>query len=292
MTRWHLPGDIACIVAPNPSPMTFRGTNSYLVGTTSVCVIDPGPDDPAHLAALLQAIGPRTVSHIVVTHSHLDHSALAPGLAARVNAPVVGFGPSGAGRSAVMQRRAATGLGDGGEGIDHAFRPDVTLADGDVIQGEGWSLRAIHTPGHMGNHLCLRLRDLLFTGDHAMGWASSLISPPEGDLDDYMTSCRRLLAEGDATLLPGHGDPVPDGAGRLAALLRHRQERTRQIGTALQDGPGDIAALVAALYGDIPAGLHRAAARNVLAHLIDLVERDLVHATPGPAEAARFSWRG
>ncbi|MCC5975005.1 MAG: MBL fold metallo-hydrolase [Rubellimicrobium sp.] len=291
MTRWDMPDDIACIVAPNPSPMTLRGTNSYLVGTTSLCVIDPGPDDPAHLDALLRAIGPRRISHIVVTHGHLDHSGLARQLSMRVRAPVLGFGPSGAGRSAAMRRRAAGGLADGGEGIDRAFHPDVILADGMELEGQGWSLRAIHTPGHMGNHLCLRLRDMLFTGDHAMGWASSLVSPPEGDVAAYMSSCIRLLAEGEVTLLPGHGDPVPDGAARIAALLRHRQERERQIRSALEDGPRDIASLVTTLYGAIAPDLRRSAGRNVLAHLIDLDERGLVLASPGPAEAATYALR-
>ncbi len=284
-----LPPGLLRILAPNPSAMTHQGTNSYVLGETGLCIIDPGPDDPDHLQALLRAIDARPVRLIVVTHAHRDHSALAPALAARVGAPVAGFGPPDSGRSAVMRRLAAEGLAGGGEGVDAGFAPDIRLADGDEVTGPGWRLRVIHTPGHMGNHICLRWGRFLFSGDHAMGWASSLISPPDGDMRDYITSCERLLREGALTLLPGHGDPVPDGAGRLRGLIAHRLEREAQILAALAQAPAGIKALTAQLYADTAPTLWPAAARNLLAHLIDLSERNLIRAEPDLSPEALFS---
>ncbi|WP_295317652.1 MBL fold metallo-hydrolase, partial [Roseobacter sp.] len=183
------------ILAPNPSPMTFRGTNTYLLGTRDLAVIDPGPVSEPHLRAILDAVLPgQRISHIIVTHAHLDHSPLAAGLSAATGAPVLGFGPAHAGRSTVMTRLALTGMAEGGEGIDTAFSPDETLADGDIIEGDGWSLEVLHTPGHIGNHICLGWGNRCFTADHVMGWASSLVSPPDGDLTDFMASCARLMA--------------------------------------------------------------------------------------------------
>jgi glyoxylase-like metal-dependent hydrolase (beta-lactamase superfamily II) len=288
----RLPDGLLRVTAANPSPMTHHGTNSYILGTTELCVIDPGPDLPDHLAALLRAIAGRPVRRIVVTHSHLDHSALAPRLSDRVKAPVAGFGPSDSGRSAVMRRLAEAGLAGGGEGIDQGFTPDIALRDGDEIgggMGKGWRLRVIHTPGHMGNHICLRWGRWLFSGDHAMGWASSLISPPDGDMADYLASCTRLLEEGPLALLPGHGDAVPDGAARLRALIAHRRAREARILAALAEGPADIPNLTARLYHDTSPALRPAARRNVLAHLVDLTERNLT--TPLPQLSAEATYR-
>lgn len=270
------------VLAPNPSPMTFRGTNTYLLGTDKLCIIDPGPDDPAHLAALLAAIGTRPVSHIILTHSHRDHCAGAPALRRATGAPLLAFGDSSAGRSAVMARLAASGLLRAGKGVDTSFVPDIRLPDGAEIASAEWRLRCLHTPGHFGNHICLQWDDMIFSGDHAMGWATSLIAPPDGDLSDYLGSCDRLLALGPLRLLPGHGAPVADGRARLRALVAHRRQRTAEILGALAQGPKTPAALVAAIYTSTPAPLRGAATQNVLAHLVDLETRKRIRADPGP----------
>jgi glyoxylase-like metal-dependent hydrolase (beta-lactamase superfamily II) len=277
------------ILAPNPSAMTFRGTNTYLIGSRGLAVIDPGPAQAAHLEAVLEAIEPgQHVSHIFVTHAHLDHSPMARSLSRRTGAPVLGFGPFDAGRSAAMQRLAEAGLVGGGEGVDAGFVPDLRLADGARVAGDGWSLRALHTPGHMANHLCFAWEDRLFTGDLVMGWASSLVSPPDGDLTDFMASLRRLAEEQWRGFYPGHGAPVMEPAARLAALLEHRQAREAQILAALSGGAATPAALTARIYADVAPALWPAAERNVLAHLVDLTERSLVVAEPALAATAHF----
>lgn len=277
-----------CLIAPNPSAMTERGTNTYVLGQDSLCIIDPGPDDPGHLAALLAHVGGRSVSHIIVTHSHLDHSGLAGALSRATQAPVLGLGDSGVGRSAAMQAFARTDRTGGGEGADPGFAPDIVVADGAVIQGVDWALRVIATPGHFGNHICLRWQDAIFSGDHVMGWASTMISPPDGDVTDYMASCARVLAEAARVLYPGHGAGVTDPPGRIGWLMAHRRGREAQILAALSDGPRSVADLTSALYTEVPAVLRLAAARNVLAHLIDLAGKNLVRADPALHSAATF----
>ncbi|WP_300055191.1 MBL fold metallo-hydrolase [uncultured Roseobacter sp.] len=265
------------ILAPNPSPMTYRGTNTYLVGDSDIAVIDPGPLDTAHLDAILDALGPaQRISHIIVSHAHLDHAPLSAALQEACGAPIYGFGPPEKGRSAVMQRLAESGLVGGGEGVDHAFDPDCTVADGDLIEGAGWRLRVLHTPGHIGNHICLAWDNLCFTADHVMGWASSLVSPPDGDLTDFMRSCRRLRRHHWQCFYPGHGDVVPDPQGRLDWLISHRLAREAAILDALAAGPCDAHGLTQMIYGDTPSGLISAATRNVLAHLIDLVGKNKI----------------
>jgi hydroxyacylglutathione hydrolase len=281
MAEWVAPG-IRRIVAPNPSPFTFRGTNTYLVGDgPDLAVVDPGPDDAAHLAAILAAVARARVTAIVVTHAHRDHTDLAPALADATGAPVLAFGDARAGLDPAM---AALGDVGGGEGVDATFRPDTKLGDGDAIGGTGWRLAALHTPGHIGNHLCLAAGDTLLSGDHAMGWATSIVSPPDGDMGAYMRALDRLIAAAPARLLPGHGDPVEDGPARLRALRDHRRMREAQIRAALAAGPADAAALAARLYTDLAPGLLPAAARNVLAHLIDLAQRGLAR-PEGPIAA-------
>ncbi|WP_425354945.1 MBL fold metallo-hydrolase [Oceaniglobus trochenteri] len=280
------------ILAPNPSAMTFRGTNTYVVGQGDVALIDPGPRDPAHLAAIEQALAGERVVQILVTHAHLDHSPLAREFARRTGAPVCAFGPAGAGRSPAMQRLAATGMAGGGEGVDTAFAPDTILRDGDRIAGQGWSMQALHTPGHMGNHLCFALGDILFTGDLVMGWSSSLISPPDGDLTEYLASCRKLKGQGARVLLPGHGAPVPDPAARIDGLIAHRLARTEQIRASLTDSPQTIEAITSAVYTGLTPALQGAARRNVLAHLVDLVVKKQAFADPEPLPTAVFKRSG
>lgn len=277
------------IVAPNPSPMTYRGTNTYMLGTKGLAVIDPGPEDETHMAAILNAVQPdQHISHVIVTHSHVDHSPLAPPLAKQVDAPVLAFGDAMAGRSQVMAQLAATGLVGGGEGIDTHFVPDQTVADGDVIQGADWQLEVIHTPGHLGNHICLGWGDACLTADHVMGWASSLVSPPDGDLTDFMVSCDKLAQRKWRVFYPGHGAQIDSPAERLEWLITHRRTRETAILAALSDGATTAQELATRIYTETPPALLGAATRNVLAHLIDLHGKSLV--TPdGPLHAeAKF----
>jgi glyoxylase-like metal-dependent hydrolase (beta-lactamase superfamily II) len=278
------------IVAPNPSPMTYRGTNTYLIGTRDLAVIDPGPASETHLAAILGAVGPdQRISHIVVTHTHLDHSPLARTLSQACGAPVLAFGAAEAGRSAVMADLASAGLAGGGEGVDHAFRPDEQLADGAVISGSDWALEVIHTPGHIGNHIALGWKDACFTADHVMGWASSLVSPPDGDLTDFMASCARLQTRDWRVFYPGHGAPVAEPARRLDWLVAHRLSREAAIVDRLETGPMTARALAQAIYTDTPAALLGAAERNVFAHLVDLYGKSRV--SPDGALAADAVFR-
>ncbi len=265
------------VLAPNPSPMTFRGTNTYLLGTRGIAVIDPGPDDSGHLDAILAALRPdQTVSHIVVTHAHLDHSPLSRRLSQATGAPVLGFGDSLAGRSAIMRDLASSGLMGGGEGVDTGFKPDTTTPDGAVIEGDGWRLDVLHTPGHFGNHIALGWEDSLFCGDLVMGWATSLVSPPDGDLSDFMASCRRLQTGRWSRFHPGHGAPIEAPWERLSWLIDHRLAREASILTALAERPSTATDLAHAIYKDTPANLMRAASRNVLAHLVDLTKKSSV----------------
>ncbi|UWR23858.1 MBL fold metallo-hydrolase [Sulfitobacter sp. S190] len=266
------------IVAPNPSPMTYRGTNTYLLGTRDLAVIDPGPHNDDHLAAILSALEPgQRISHIVVTHSHLDHSPLARPLAERTGAPVLAFGDATAGRSDVMAELAARENLGGGEGIDTDFVPDTTLRDGDRITGADWQLDVLHTPGHLGNHICLGWNDACFTADHVMGWASSIVSPPDGDLTDFMASCVMLQNRNWRVFYPGHGAQIDTPNARLDWLVSHRKGREAAILDHLQRGPANAAALATLIYNDAPPALLNAASRNVLAHLIDLHKRGHIH---------------
>lgn len=266
------------VLAPNPSPMTYRGTNTYLLGTHDLAVIDPGPDNAAHLAALLAACGPgQRISHIIVTHSHLDHAPLARGLAHATGAPVLAFGNACAGRSAVMTQLVAAGLAERGEGIDHDFDPDVKVQHGHVITGEDWNLDVIHTPGHLGNHIALGWKDACFTGDHVMGWASSLVSPPDGDLTDFMSSCARLAQQDWRVFYPGHGAPIHAPKARLDWLIAHRRTREAAILAVLVNGPATANEIANQVYAETPQALIPAATRNVLAHLIDLTGKLKVH---------------
>lgn len=278
---------ITLVRAPNASPMTYWGTNSYLLGVDRLVVIDPGPADPAHLTALLDAIGHRPVSHILVTHSHLDHSPLARALSDQTGAAVLAFGDSLAGRSAIMEDLAQSGLVGGGEGVDAAFQPDERLADGAELICDGFTLTALHTPGHFSNHMSFLMGAVGFTGDHLMGWASTLISPPDGDLTAFMASCERLQDTAMTRAYCGHGAPVTAAQPRLAELIAHRHSRESAILAALSSGKARPDQLTQQIYTDIPPALRPMAERNVLAHLIDLTQRGL--ASPdGPISASAY----
>lgn len=278
------------VLAPNPSPMTYHGTNSYLIGTGDVALVDPGPNIAAHSDALMAALqkGER-ISHILVTHSHVDHSPLAAPMAQALGVPVYAFGAATAGRSAQMQVLAKAGLVAGGEGIDTSFSPDIPLADGETLAHGDWSLTALHTPGHLSNHLCFAFGDVLLSGDHVMGWASSLVSPPDGDMAAYMASTRRLAAQHWSIIHSGHGAPISDPASRLGFLITHRQQREAAILAQLARGISTIPALTEMLYTETPAALHPAAQRNVLAHLLDLAAQGRVVAHPAVGLMAQYT---
>lgn len=273
------------ILAPNPSPLTGPGTNTFLLGEREIAVIDPGPDIASHRAAILEVGGGR-ISHILVTHAHLDHCAGATALAEATGAPVFAFGGAAAGRSRIM--RSLTDTAGGGEGADTAFRPDRLLRDGAHINGAGWQLTAIHTPGHMGNHLSFLWEDRLFCGDVILGWSSTLISPPDGDLLDYFRSLDRIEALPLRRLLPAHGGAVEDPAARIAELRTHRRARSTEILAALQDGPADARSLARRIY-DVPSALLPAATRNVLAHLIAMTEIGALEPLEPIGPESRFS---
>jgi hydroxyacylglutathione hydrolase len=272
--------------------MTFTGTRSYILGEGEVAVIDPGPAEVGHLAALEAALAPgETVRAVLVSHSHRDHSAGAAAFAARVNAPVLAQGDAVGARSAAMARLAEAGLVGGGEGIDAGFRPDRRLAEGDEIAGPGWSLTALHTPGHLGDHLCFAWAEgnALFTGDLVMGWATTMISPPDGDLAAFRASIVRLQGRSEVVCYPGHGKPVFDPPALLAWLLAHRVQREAEILGVLARGPATVAELTASIYAAVDPVVWPAAGRNVLAHLVDLSERGAVRPVGVFSAAARFS---
>lgn len=266
--------DVRCILAPNPSPMTFHGTNTYLLGRGEVCVIDPGPGLSTHRDAILRALGPgEQIVAILCTHAHLDHTPLAARLSTDTGAPVYAYGTALAGESQAMSQLRQTGGLGGGEGIDHAFTPDETLSDGAEITLGGMSIQAIWTPGHLSNHLCFAQGDRVFSGDHVMDWATSMISPPDGDLTAFMSSLDKLKGTSARVFYPGHGAPVSDPAARVSELYAHRKTREAQIIAALATQSGTAEDLAKRIYTDIAPALIPAATRNVLAHLIALCDQ-------------------
>jgi glyoxylase-like metal-dependent hydrolase (beta-lactamase superfamily II) len=271
------------ITADNPGPMTFTGTCTYVVGTGDVAVIDPGPDSPAHLAALLDALEGEKVRHIFVTHTHRDHSAAAIALKAATGAEIVGCTPYIA-----SEDRSSSGLE---AAHDRTYRPDRVLADGDEIVGPGYVLKAVSTPGHTGNHLAFALPDerTLFSGDHVMAWATSVVIPPDGKMGEYMASLEKLLTRDDVQYWPGHGGGLTEPQRMVRALLHHRRLREAAILAVLERGPADIPTLVAALYQGLDPRLRVAAGLSVLAHLRDLGVRGLAHAPEGDGLTGLYS---
>jgi len=270
------------ITVNNPGPFTFHGTNTYIVGDRSVCVIDPGPDDDAHFASLMAALEGREVTHIAVSHTHKDHAPLSRRLQKATGAVIVGEGPY----------RASRPLHEGeanpfSESSDLDFKPDLVLVDGSVIEGDGWSLTGLFTPGHTANHMAFALNDsgIVFSADHVMAWATSIVAPPDGSMAEYMASLDRLLERDDTLYFPGHGGPVRNPPAFLRGLRTHRKMRERAILERIRNGDRLIPDMVKAIYRDTDPRLHGAAALSVLAHLEDLVEQGRV-LTEGPARLA------
>ena len=251
------------LLAPNPSPFTYTGTQTHIVGHGQVAVIDPGPDLTPHITALLGAVGNDQIMAIVCTHTHRDHSPAARALRDSTGAPIVGCAP------------LALPDEGGDESFDRGYAPDRILADGELLSGPGWSLEAVATPGHTSNHLCFALKEegALFSGDHVMGWSTSIVSPPDGDMAAYRASLDKLLRRDESVYYPGHGPAVHEPRKLVRGLALHRRQREAQILAQLERGEGAVAGIVAALYRDIDPRLHPAAERSVLAHLIELEAR-------------------
>ncbi len=274
------------VIANNPGPYTYTGSGAYIIGRGEVAVIDPGPDDPTHLDALLRATTGETVSHILITHTHSDHCGLARAFAARTGAPILAFGPHPVGD----KQDDAPALD---EGADYSFAPDILLRDGDLIEGSGWKIEAVWTPGHLSNHLCFALpaENALFTGDHMMGWATTVVAPPDGDMTAYIESLEKLLTRDDAIYFPTHGAPIETPHRFVRAVRTHRLMRDAQIVEQLKKGRSGIKEIVTAMYADIDPRLHGAAALNVLAHLIRLVRNETVRCEGEPGMKSIYTLR-
>jgi len=280
------------IVARNPGPFTFKGTGTYVVGEGEVAVIDPGPELAEHIDALLASLADEQVTHILVTHTHRDHSPAAKALKEASGAPTHGFGPHAGGR------RGDPGIEEGG---DWDFVPDIVVPDGASVEGGArggtkggrWRFEAVHTPGHTSNHLCFALPDagILFSGDHVMGWSTSVIAPPDGDMAAYMASLDKLLERPDQVYWPTHGPAITEPERHVRAFIAHRREREAGIIDCLKAGCETIDAIVERLYVGLNPALRRAAGRSVLAHLIDLIGRDIVASEAPPTVAGRYRLR-
>lgn len=273
------------ITVNNPSPFTFHGTNSYIVGKRSVAVVDPGPRDEAHFQALMQALKGREVTHIAVSHTHRDHSPLARRLKEATGALIVAEGP----------HRAARPLHEGetnpfAESSDMDFVPDIALADGETVAGDGWALTALLTPGHTANHAAFALEGTgtVFSADHVMAWATSIVAPPDGAMSDYMASLEKLLTRDDRLYLPGHGGALVEPAAFLRGLRAHRRMRERAVLERIRAGDSAIPEMVKVIYASTDPRLHGAAALSVLAHIEDLVERGQVETDGPPSLFGRY----
>jgi len=257
---------IARLLAANPSPFTFTGTQSYLVGEAEVAVIDPGPDLPAHVDGILAALGARRLVAIACTHTHRDHSPAARPLAAATGAPIIGCAP--------LSLRSVGPRADAS--FDGDYRPDRVLGDNEAIEVDGFALTALATPGHTSNHLCFAYRGALFTGDHVMGWSTSVVVPPDGDMGDYMASLDKLRGRDDRIYYPAHGPAVTRPQQLVRGMMGHRLQRERQIVKRLEEGDRTVPEIVAAAYPGLDPRLVAAAGGSVTAHLLDLVRRGLV----------------
>ena len=270
------------IVANNPSPFTFKGTNTYILGDNFPALIDPGPGDPAHLAAILKTLGGRRLTHILITHTHRDHTDTMPALIEATGAKTVGYG-----RRAPVRGSKRTSP-SGGEFVDLDFVPDIPLIDGQRLAGEGWAVTAVHTPGHAPDHLCFALEgtSILFSGDHVMGWNTSVVAPPEGNMGAYIRSLEKLGERSDSLYFPGHGGQVEEPQRLVKAFLLHRRMREQAILDLIRKGGATVRSIVPVIYRDLNPKLLNAASLSVLAHVEYLIERGLVR-SDSPLSADR-----
>lgn len=273
------------ILANNPSPFTFKGTISHIVGRGKVAIVDPGPDDAAHIAALLDAVRGETVTHIFVTHTHRDHSPAVSAVKRATGATVLAEGPHRPARPLHIGEAKRIEAS-----ADTDFMPDRRLADGEVVSGDGWRIEAITTPGHTANHMAYALggSDILFPGDHVMGWATSIVAPPDGAMTDYMASLHKLARRSEARYLPGHGDMIPNAPAYVRHYIQHREAREASILHRLAKGAADVPSLVRAIYIGLDPRLTGAAGLSTLAHLEDLVARGRVATEGDPSIAGTY----
>ena len=264
------------VICNNPGGFTFHGTGTYIVGQGEVAVIDPGPLDDDHIAALERAVEGETVTHILITHTHRDHSPAAAPFKKSTGAPTYGYGPHGGDRGGPKVE----------EGGDYEFVPDQEIKNGDVIKGNGWTFEAIHTPGHTSNHICFALREesAIFSGDHVMGWSTSVISPPDGNMADYMNSLSKMLTRDEEIYWPTHGPAITDPKTHVEAFIAHRNGREDAIMECIREGRNTIPEMVEVMYAGVDPRLHRAAGRSVFAHLLHMAETGCVttDGTPSP----------
>lgn len=256
--------NIRRITAPNPAPYTFKGTGTYIIGQNEVCVIDPGPNIPSHIDAIMTSLSDEKITNILITHNHMDHSPGAKSLSEKSGAKIYGFDVSDQQYTDVEVE----------EGLDKNYQPDIILHDGDIIENSNWKIEVIHTPGHLSNHLCFAYLDekALFTGDHIMGWSTTIISPPDGNMSDYLASLEKLRIRDEKTYYPTHGEPIKNPIQFVTQLIGHRLRRDKEIIRAIGNGAHSIDGIIELVYADLDPKLNLAASRTIYAHLIRLVE--------------------
>ena len=286
----QLEDDLVVITADNASPMTFTGTRTYILGTENFIVIDPGPDSETHLSSIMKYIGKRKVTDILLTHSHIDHSPLSRQLKIETGAKIIGFGSADQARTSFMKKLSSSLDLGGEEGIDKDLVLDEKVIEKQLLTLNDYSFEVVHTPGHLSNHICFSLKErkILFSGDHVMGWATTLISPPDGDLGSFMNSLEKLSARDEVVYYPGHGKPLNEPRKMVLAQINHRRDREKQILNSVSKISRTPAEIVDEVYIGLNPMLKAAAIRNVLAHLIDLYERDKV-STEKFSQTAKFS---
>ncbi|MCP5382454.1 MAG: MBL fold metallo-hydrolase [Kordiimonadaceae bacterium] len=269
------------ITANNPAPYTFKGTGTYIIGHKNVAVIDPGPDMPDHIKAIISSLKGERISHILVTHNHTDHSPGARPLAELCGAKIYGF-------DVAEQKYSKSKTA---EGLDRNFKPDILIKNGDILKGNDWTLETIHTPGHLSNHLCFALLEekALFSGDHVMGWSTTIISPPDGNMTDYLNSLEKLLGRDDKIYYPTHGLPIEDPKKFVKQVYAHRLRRDNEICRFLEQGEKSLDQIVNTIYPAIDKSLYLAASRTIFAHLIRLVELGTVSSNSPPTEKSIYS---